>query len=202
MWVASTVRNTRSASSYSFSRQLEIWGLVPKRMSVWATASIALRLKAEAVRSTVWSMNTTGSPFDRSQSSGCPTSASSKLRANPNALEYVWDGRKGSRHPTASLGTDNAGPDAISLAAHSRAAARERPAGAGRRIEGRASEGFRRPRPEAARPAAYRGMGSPVRLRVASQGRRLAFRFLPALPRPSLLSPSLPWLVGRSPDPW
>src|ERR1039457_4877136 len=161
-------------------------------MSVWATASIALRLKAAATRSTVWSMNATGLPFDRSQSSGCPTPASSKLRANPNAPEYVWDGRKGSRHPTASLGTDNAGPDAISLAAHSRAAARERPTGAGRRIEDRASEGVRRPRPEAARPAVYRGMGSPFVLRIASQARRPAFQCLPALPPPSLLSPSQP----------
>src|ERR1022692_4632228 len=145
-------------------------------MSVWAIASIAVRLKAEAVRSTVWSMNATGLPFDRSQSSGCPTPASSKLRANPNAPEYVWDGRKGSREPTESRGTDNAGPDAISLAAHSRAAARERPTGAGRRIEGRASEDVRRPRPEAVQPAAYRGMGSPVGLRVASQASRPAFR--------------------------
>src|ERR1035441_3803615 len=161
-------------------------------MSVWATASIALRLKAEAVRSTVWSMNATGSPFDRSQSSGCPTPASSKLRANPNAPEYVWGDRKGSRHPTASRGTDNAGPDAISLEAHSRAAVQERPTGAGRRIEGRVSEGVRRPRPEAARPALYRGMGSPFGLRVVSQARRPAFRCLPALPPPSLLSPSLP----------
>src|ERR1035438_3416896 len=120
-------------------------------MSVWAIASIALRLKAEAVRSTVWSMNATGSPFDRARSSGCPMPASSKFRANPNAPEYVWDGRKGSRHPTASRGTDNAGPDAINLAAHSRAAVRERPGGGGRRIEGRASEGVRRPRPEATR---------------------------------------------------
>src|ERR1035438_7339761 len=121
-----------------------MYGLVPKRMSVWAPASIAFRLKAAAVCSTVWSMNATGSPFDRSQSSGRPTPAISRLRANSNAPEYVLDGRKDSRHPAASRGTGNAGPDAISLAAHSRAAVRERRIGADRHTGGRASEDARR----------------------------------------------------------
>ena len=49
IWVASTARNTRSGVSHSFSCQLEIYGLVPKRMSVWATPSIAFRLKPAAV---------------------------------------------------------------------------------------------------------------------------------------------------------
>jgi hypothetical protein len=49
--VASTARKTRSVFSYSLSCQLEIYGLVPKRMSTWATPSIALRLNPAAARS-------------------------------------------------------------------------------------------------------------------------------------------------------
>src|SRR5215471_574344 len=60
-------------------------------MSVCATASIVLRLKSAAVRSTVWSINATGSPFDLSQSSGSPTPASSRLRTKSNAPAYIWD---------------------------------------------------------------------------------------------------------------